>query len=295
MKTRMRIVMSCIVAIAMACCLTACNPKEKIDELLTPTSVEEAMAAKRAEANPLLSTPSIVEDGYLTVGLRTAETTAPFCIAQASGEVSGMDIDLASMLADALGLKVRFVNVTSVEASLGTECDIVMNVAIGDAGNATVVGAYAENATALFTMGDAAIADASELAGHTVGLQSGSVSQRLLAQSGLGMYETSYDNLNGAFDALAAGEVEYVCCDLYSGAYLASFYDNVSMVGTIDVPTAEGIAVAADNTAIQVQIQSALDTIQSNGQGDLVRINWVGGMPNATSSSQIAGITQGTE
>ena len=45
MKTRMRIIMSCIVAICMACCLTACNPKEKIDEFLTPTSVEEAMAA----------------------------------------------------------------------------------------------------------------------------------------------------------------------------------------------------------------------------------------------------------
>ena len=212
MNTRGRTILSCAVALCMAFCLCACNPKEKIDELLTPTSVAEAIAAKTEENQPTVSTPAIIEDGYLTVGLRTAETTAPFCIVQSSGEVSGMDIEIASLLADALGLKVRFVNVVSVEASLGVDCDIVMNVAVGDAGGATVVGAYAENATALFRVGGSGIASADELYGATVGLQSGSVSQRALAEQGIGMYENSYDNLNEAFEALAAGEVQYVCC-----------------------------------------------------------------------------------
>ena len=290
MKNRGRILMTCAVTICMALCLTACDPKEKIDEFLTPTSVEEAMAAKAAEANQLLSTPSIVEDGYLTVGLRTAETTAPFCITQASGEVMGIDIDLASMLADSLGLKVRFVNVTNVEAALGTQCDIVMHVGYGEAGSATVVGAYAESGTAIFCVGDASGITAEDLAERTVGLQTGSVSQRLVAQNDLRMYEVSYDNLNEAFAGLAAGDVEFVCCDLYSGAYLAAFYPDVNLVGTIDVPTAEGIAVAAGNTAVQVQIQSAVDNIQTNGQGELMRIKWIGGMPNATAATQIEGI-----
>ena len=110
-----------------------------------------------------------------------------------------------------------------------------------------------------------------------MGLQSGSVSQRLLSQTDLRMLETSYDNLNEAFEALAAGEIDFVCCDL-------------NFAGTLDVPTAEGIAVAADNTALQVNVQSALDTVSSNGLMTLVRVKWIGGMPNATNQTVVAGL-----
>lgn len=290
MKTHGRTVLSCAIALLMACCLSACNPKEKIDELITPTSVAEATAAKAAENQPTVFNPTIIQDGYLTVGLRTAETTAPFCITQASGEVMGMDIEIASQLAEALGLKVRFVNVTSVESALGTECDIVMNVDVSEAGSAIVIGSYAESASALFHLGDSTPVSAEAISGATVGLQNGSVSQRLLAQSDLRMLETSYENLNEAFEALNAGQVEYVCCDLYSGAYLASFYPGINMCGTLDVPTAQGIAVAPDNTTLQVNVQSALDTIQSNGLVQLVRVKWIAGMPNATNASMVQGI-----
>lgn len=290
MRTYIRILASCAVACAMALGMTACDPKGTIDGILTPTSVEEAIAAKEAQHAPTVSTPVILEEGYLTVGLRTAETTAPFCITQTGGEVMGMDIEIASLLADAMGLKVRFVNVTSVDAALGTECDIVMNVEVGNAGSATVVGAYSESASAVFRVGEAATLSTEDLAGRTVGLQGGSISQRLLSQTDLRMLETSYGNLNEAFEALAAGEVDYVCCDLYSGAYLASFYPGISLAGTLDVPTAEGIAVAADNTALQVNIQSALDTIQTNGLVALVRATWIAGMPNATNASVIQGL-----
>ena len=80
MKTYTRILATCIVTLSLAFGLTACNPKEKIDELLTPTSVEEAIAAREAQFAPTVSSPTIIQDGYPTVGLRTGETTAPFCI-----------------------------------------------------------------------------------------------------------------------------------------------------------------------------------------------------------------------
>lgn len=290
MRTYTRILASCAVALTLALGMTACDPKGTIDEILTPTSVEEAIAAKEAQYAPTISTPVILEEGYLTVGLRTAETTAPFCITQTGGEVMGMDIEIASLLADVMGLKVRFVNVTSVDGALGTECDIVMNVEAGNAGGAAVVGSYSENASAIFRVGDPATLSADDLAGKTVGLQSGSISQRLLSQTDLRMLETSYSNLNEAFEALAAGEVDYVCCDLYSGAYLASFYPSISLSGTLDVPAAEGIAVAADNTALQINVQSALDTIQTDGRVALVRAKWIAGMPNVTNENMIQGL-----
>ena len=52
MKTYTRILATCIVTLSLALGLTACNPKEKIDELLTPTSVEEAIAAREAQFAP---------------------------------------------------------------------------------------------------------------------------------------------------------------------------------------------------------------------------------------------------
>ena len=49
MTNRRRTILSAAIVLCMACCLSACNPKEKIDELLTPTSVAEAIAAKKAD------------------------------------------------------------------------------------------------------------------------------------------------------------------------------------------------------------------------------------------------------
>ena len=260
-----------------------------IDEFLTPTSVQEAQDAQRASRNPAVTAPAIHEDGVLVVGIRSHESIPPMVIASGNA-LSGIDIDVASAIADQMGLSVRFVEVTDIDEALASSCDIVMGVETGESSRATVVGTYVETATALYGPTGSAGVTAADLAGATVGVQDGSVSQRLLSTSNASMTEIPFANLNDAFDALKAGSVNYVLCDAYPGAYLASVYGGIEFVGTLDVCSPIGIAVAADNTTLQTSVQSAYDSLNSGGVVGLIRSKWVGGLSAITPDNQVEGI-----
>jgi polar amino acid transport system substrate-binding protein len=270
--------------------LCACNAAG-ID--INPTSVEEAKQSKVDEMSPSLSSPTIQEDGYLTVGVDLS-AQAPFVIQADDGTLSGMDIDIASAIADDLGLKVRFVGLSSVSDEDVANCDIVMGVQSGSNAELTVVGSYAEDAIAFFYKGDATVASADTLNSKTVGVQAGSVSERALSRSSLVMTQSEFSNLNEAFSALDSGTVDYVLCDAYSGGYLAAVYSGISTAGTLDTPSAIGIGMLEGSTELQSAIQGAFDDISSNGVLEVIRTRWVGDMPTLTTESQITGVTEAT-
>jgi len=107
--------------------------------------------------------------------------------------------------------------------------------------------------------------------------------------------ERSCSNLNEAFESLEAGSVDFALCDAYAGAYLASAYRDISLVGTLDAPLPAGIAVASDSTDFQTSIQGALNSIQANGVMGIIRSRWIGGMNDLTSSDQIQGIASSSD
>lgn len=260
---------------------------------LNPTSVEDAKQSKVDDMSPSLSSPTLQEDGYLTVGIDLS-SQAPFVIQADDGTLSGMDIDIASALADDLGLKVRFVGLSSTSDEDAANCDIVMGVQSDSNESLTVVGSYAESATAFFYKGDATTESADSLNGKTVGVQTGSTSERALSNSSLVMTQSEYSNLNEAFSALDSGTVDYVLCDAYSGGYLAAVYSGINTAGTLDVPTAIGIGVSQSNTQLQTAIQGAFDDISSNGVLKVIRTRWVGDMTTLTTESQITGLEAAT-
>ena len=275
-------------ALGMAGC--SVGPVE-LDDFLASTSVADARAARREALSPVVSADALRQADTLTVGILTTET-APLSFASADGTQSGIDVDTAHALADALGLPyVSFVSVSGVSAGLEDSCDVVMGVSAEDAGGATVVGSYAQTATGLFTRQDVtAPIDASALSGATVGVQEGSVSQSALEGYDVNVTESTFSNLNEAFDALNAGEVDYVVCDALSGAYLATAYPGTVFAGTLDEPVSVGVAVS--NEALATAVDAALSSIQSNGVGDLVRSRWLGAMPVLTAESRVTGLTE---
>ena len=256
---------------------------------LSPKSVSDAKQAEVDALSPSLSTPTIKESGKLIVGVNL-NAQAPFVVRSDTGVLSGMDIDLASALGTQLGLKVSFVGLTSTTGSAAADCDIVMGFGSSSSETLTLVGSYAEDATAFFHRGDATVVSASDLANAKVGLQAGSASERALNESGLVMTQNEFDNLNDAFDALESGTVDYVLCDAYSGGYLAAVYSDIHVAGTLDVPESIGIGVAMDNTQLQTSVQQALNELSSNGVLDLVRARWVGDMAQLTTESQVTGL-----
>ena len=287
-----------VAVLAVAVVLAGCTVGPfsfDLDSFMTPTSVSEAKSARRSERSSSVSSGTTIEDGVLTVGLRVSNSTAPMCYTTSDGEYAGIDVDVAAAIADQLGLDVKYVEVSGISSNLGSTCDIVMDVKSSEDSGCTVVGSYAETASALFHRGTATTLSSSDLSGKSVALQAGSVSERTLANTTLVLTERSCTNLNEAFVSLEAGSVDFALCDAYAGAYLASAYKDIALAGTLDTPTPAGIAVATDDTTLQTSIQTALKSIQGNGVMGIIRSRWIGGMADLTSADQIQGITSSSQ
>lgn len=286
-----------VVAATMVFGLGACSASSlptfsQITTAVSGTSTSEALATLAQRGQATVSNEALVEDGTLTVGIRTDRVSAPLCFEQ-NGSYAGLDVDLAAAMADSMGLKLKVVSVGKPADSLGKTCDVVMDLSsqdASDAGGIQVVGSYEESAAAFWHKGATGTALVSDLSSKTVGVQGGSVSAQALANTGLVMQTQSYDNLNDAFAALEKGDVDYVLCDAYSGAYLSRSYSDLAFCGTLNAPVARGIGVLTTNTALQQAVANALTTVQSNGQGDLIRSLWLGGMASIQSTDQVKDI-----
>lgn len=279
-------------AAALAACVALAGCSGPLSAFAGPKAgVGEALAAKTAALSPKVT--STISKGVLTVGIDTQDSMVPLYVGSSSGKAYGMDVDLASALADELGLKVRFVSVDDANPGLGTTCDVLMGAVDGQVGGATVVGDYAEQASAFFHKGDTGVAKVDDLSSKSVGVQMGSVSQTALSKTGLVMSVKTYDNLNAAFDALESGGVDYVLCDAYSG-YLSARYDEVFLAGTLDAPKAQGIAVSSQNAELADAVKAAYDAVEKNGLMGLVRRRWVAGMDPLSASSQVQDVPAGS-
>ncbi|MDO5120143.1 MAG: transporter substrate-binding domain-containing protein, partial [Coriobacteriales bacterium] len=257
----------------------------------TSTSVEDARNAKAKAASSGLTAEDLVSDGVLTVGLLTKQVSAPFVVKGAGSSIYGIDVDVASAVASELGLSVRFVVVEDADKALseGT-CDVVMDVASSHTGDAALVSGYYETAFAFFAKGERRVVTVDELNGKTVAVQDGSVSQAALNRTSLTLEQKPYTNLNECFEALNAGEVDYVICDAYPGAYLAAAYEGMSFVGALTNPATINMAVSKDKAYLQDAMQRACNTVVGGGAMEIIRSTWVGGMEAITDQDVIADV-----
>lgn len=283
-------VLASLLAVACTVALAGCsNPLKAISDAFVSPTVEEARSQRAAAATPAVSSPSVLEDGVLTVGL-SRSSSAPMCMTDQSGSYQGYDVDMAYALGDELGLTVKLVSVSSTSSSLGSECDVIMGETSGRS-NVTVAGSYAEDAIGFFHKGDETVVSNMDLRGKRIGVQEGSSSAQYLKRSDLNATEQDFQNLNDAFDALDQGIVDYVLCDAFSGAFLSGSCDGIAFAGSINAPSVIGVGVMTSNTDLQMAVKDALDKISSNGVGDVIRARWLGGLSPLTDSSQISGIT----
>lgn len=253
------------------------------------TSVGEARAAVLSGKASTLDDSALVVPGYLTVGVKTAASTAPLCVEGEAGRLYGLDVDLGAALASEMGLKVRYVPVVDA-SSLGADCDVIANGRSSDPNSIAIAGTYVESATSFFYRGEPTVLVPTDLGGKSVGLQGGSVSEAALNNTGLKMSQKSYATLIEAFKALAAGEVDFVLCEAYPGAYLASLHEGLAFAGSLETPETAGIVLQASNAELLEQVKAAFETISSNGILELCRTRWVGSMPTLTAESKIEGI-----
>ena len=256
---------------------------------VTLTTVQEAEAQRKLEAQ--VSSPAIVEDGKLRIGLLTSNGVPE--LVEAGGAYEGIDVTAGAALAQALGLEAVFVPVESAADATAQNVDVVMGVDSSTAGDMVVVSTYLESATGVFARGDSPEVPiaATDLGGTTVGVQTNSLSAHLLDESDLLVTQKGYDTLDEAFEALRDGSVDYVVSPALPGGYLAHRFGDMSLAGLLDVPSTIGVGVSAANTELQEKVQAAMDSLVSGGVIAVARSQWVGSMPALTADLQIKGVT----
>lgn len=282
-----------IVAVLALVLLAGCSigPVD-LDSLVSQTSVDEARAQRLERLVPIVSDSDLSEAGTLTVGVKSSGSAPLVLRSPTDDSLAGIDVDTAYALADALGLpSVTFVSVPSASAGLASGCDVVMGVDADEDAGVTIVGGYVQSALGVFggSFASAPI-DASDLAGARVAVQSGSVSQATLSRLDLPVDESTYANLNEAFEALSAGSIDYVVCDAYAGAYLACAHGGMSFAGTLDDPVSVGVALSPDALSLTEAVRTALDQVQDNGVAAIAKARWIGDFPTLTDSTKVTGL-----
>ena len=247
------------------------------------------LAPSQADATTVTQTvddADLVTAGTLTVGIDY--DNAPYSGVSGS-DVQGIDVDVASALADAMGLKVAFVDISSTSGPVAlssNECDIFMSYEKSDStststtnNGATYIGTYIKDATSLFALsadGSDVTVDTNSLKSSTIAAQKNSVTAVTVAQR----YGTSVlqetSSLTDAFGTLESGSADYAAAPGVAGKYLSTSYDDIVWAAAISNPVEIGIGGNKNGTAVNDAVANALNTISSNGVLDLIITKWIG-------------------
>lgn len=249
---------------------------------------------------PTVSVPAISTEGVLKAGV---DLSYPPFAGVDKEQTAGLDVDVASAVAERLGLKVEFADVKPSEAASALaegSVDVVFSVPLTGEGTGTeFAGAYVSNAPAFFSNAGTGSVDASitveKVVGTAIGVQRNSEAFWLL-EDDLGEGETvQFDSLREAIDDLNDGKVDYVAGDALVGAYIARDTPGIRYMGQVAPATPLGMAVKAENTALSEALRSALDGLTADGVIDTIRRKWVGELPRFKLASEPATATPVTK
>ena len=199
---------------------------------------------------------------------------------ESNGEMSGFNVDIASAIAQELGVKVEFVDVGSdgIEALSGDQVDMVMGIESSAAKDKCWTSdSYCPSCVTLFSLDEqATLPEKSD--SLTVSAQTSSLSayrvQKLYGDSAL----CAEDDLSAVFSDLTNDNAQYAAADALVGAYMANKLGiSVHMVGLLQDADSYCIGISKDNETLQLAVTQALSTIQSNGVMDVIMTCWAGG------------------
>jgi polar amino acid transport system substrate-binding protein len=246
---------------------------------------------KKSKSEPIapqVSPPAIKEAGTLRVGV---DLDYPPFAGQDNGQKVGIDIDVASALAERLGLKVVLVEVAPSEAATaladGT-ADVVMSVPLDQSAEGKVAygGSYISDAPVLFAQVASGSVEPSltvqRLGEDTIGAQYGSPAFWYL-QDQLGeQYVKGYSTLEEPLAQLVDGSLKIAAGDAVIGAYIARDLANVRVVGQLKPANLIGVGVRSDNVALQEAVRGKLDALAADGVLATIRKKWVADLPKLT-------------
>lgn len=226
-----------------------------------------------------------ITPGKLTIGTEPAYPPMEF-IDEKTGETVGFDIDLAKALGEKMGLEVVFVPVAWDGIFIGLDAKkydaIMSSVSITNERlpNFEFTTPYLANGQVIVVKpGDESVKTPADLAGKKVGVQfqttSDTACQKHLA-SGVKFDLIQYDSVDLAFLAMRSGNVNTIVVDMAVAIdYVAKYPDlyEISSASLTNEPIS--ICIKKGNTALQKEMQKALDAVIKDGKLSEISVKWL--------------------
>lgn len=260
--------MALILALCMACSLAACGGNDPASD--DPTNDSPSTNDTSAY------TEKLVEKGKLTIG--TTGAAAPFSYYNDKNELVGYDIEIGTMLAEALGLEPNFVVLDWSGLLPGLQSgrfDLVMSGVTMttermNADGMTLTKPYTVNGVVLARKaGNTEINGWDDLPGKIMGCTTGSAqAQMALARLPEGtITETKeYPGWAEMLLDLEAGRVDYLIMDFLGLSYYQlSGNANLEIVGDPLVLTTQAVAIYSDETALAEKVTVLINEYRENG------------------------------
>jgi len=238
------------------------------------------------KAVPKVAPPAVKEAGVLRAGV---DLDYPPFAGTDNGKQAGLDIDVASALAEQLGLTLKIVDVKPSEAATALAAgtaDVVFSVGFSDAGlaNTSLAGSYLTDAPSFFVGTDSTASVEPSLTVETlqttkIAVQSDSAAYWKLA-SELGTATlVVFPTLREAITAADTNEVDLAAGDAIVAGYIIRDFPNVHLAGQLEFAVPVGVGVLPDNADLQTAVRGALDALAADRVLDAIRAKWVGQLP----------------
>jgi polar amino acid transport system substrate-binding protein len=271
-------------------CMMALRRKETLEMLLKRFGIcllaigmfiGACLPAAAAES-PVLR--RIVETGTIRIGVSGAQ--APLNARTRSGELIGLEIDLAKFLGESLGVEVEFVLRPFPEllnALKNSEVDIVMSgmsITAERSLEAVFVGPYMMSGKSILTTSRslASITSAADLnrSNLRVAALRNSTSAKFVEKRLPDAKLVTVENYDAAIEQLLKGDIDAMVADLPACIFAALRHPDELL--TLPAPlTVEpiGIAVPASELPLQMLLDSYLSAFADSGLLEMLRVEWL--------------------
>jgi polar amino acid transport system substrate-binding protein len=224
----------------------------------------------------------LVSDGTLTVCSDTPYE--PFEFKDDAGEDTGYDMDLLRAIGEPVDLELSVIDLPfdgilgSLEAG---DCDVVASaVTITEERSLQVdfSDSYFDADQSLLIKADQVgeITTLADLDGSTIGVQSGTTGETYANENASGAEVKSFEDSDGLFAALEAGEIDAILQDLPVNGYRSTQDDSVVVVETYPTDEQYGFAVKKGNAGMLDFLNAGLAALQADGTFDEIYRTYFG-------------------
>jgi polar amino acid transport system substrate-binding protein len=230
---------------------------------------------------PQVEPPVIAEAGVLKVAI---DRDYPPFAGEDAGRVVGIDVDVASAIAERLGLEVELVDVEPEgipERLDAGDVDIALAalpITTAVLADVSFAGSYMKNGPAFFSATETT-ETVRTLAGKRIGVQTGSIAYWTLA----GLYGedsvVTYPVLKDAIVDAEEGNLDLVAGDAAVTAYIVRDYPSLRFVEQLGYADPLGVAVAKEADELEDVVRATLDELDSDGVLSTIRVKWLGDLP----------------